>query len=42
VKSTASMIPGSRFEVIAGCGHIPCVEQPEKLAKLLTTFVHGS
>ena len=42
VKSTAGMIPGSRFEVIAGCGHIPCVEQPEKLAKLLTAFIHGN
>jgi 3-oxoadipate enol-lactonase len=39
VKSTAGMIAGSRFEVIASCGHIPCVEQPEKLAGLLTAFV---
>lgn len=42
VKSTASMIPGARFEVLGSCGHIPCVEQPEKLAKLLTAFVHGN
>ena len=42
VKSTASMIAGARFEVIPACGHIPCVEQPEKLGGLLTAFVHGN
>jgi 3-oxoadipate enol-lactonase len=41
VRSTASLIPGARFEILAGCGHIPCVEQPEKMARLLTSFVHG-
>jgi 3-oxoadipate enol-lactonase len=41
VRSTASMIAGARFELIASCGHIPCVEQSEKMAKLLTAFVHG-
>lgn len=42
VRNTASMIPGARFEVIASCGHIPCIEQPEKLAELLTAFVGGN
>lgn len=42
VKSTANMIAGARFEIIPSCGHIPCVEQPEKLADLLTAFVHGN
>lgn len=42
VRTTAGMIAGARFEVIAGCGHIPCVEQPERLAHLLTAFVHGN
>lgn len=41
VQSTASLIPGAQFEVIAGCGHIPCVEQPAILAELLADFVHG-
>lgn len=41
VQSTASLIAGARFEVISGCGHIPCVEQPEALAELLADFVHG-
>ena len=41
VRATANLIAGSRFEVVPACGHIPCVEQPEKLASLLTAFVHG-
>ncbi|GEO85367.1 MULTISPECIES: 3-oxoadipate enol-lactonase [Alphaproteobacteria] len=39
VKATASAIPGARFETIEGCGHIPCVEQPEQLAALLQPFL---
>lgn len=42
VRTTAGLIPGARFEVIPGCGHIPCVEQPETFARLLTAFVHGN
>ncbi|AZO01026.1 3-oxoadipate enol-lactonase [Mesorhizobium sp. M9A.F.Ca.ET.002.03.1.2] len=39
VESFAHSIPGAGCEVIAGAGHIPCVEQPEKLAKLIRRFV---
>ena len=39
VQAMANVIPGARFEVIEGCGHIPCVEQPEALGKLLQSFV---
>lgn len=39
VRAMAGAIPGARFEIIEGCGHIPCVEQPEKLVALLQTFV---
>lgn len=39
VKAAADRIPGARFEIIEGCGHIPCVEQPERLAALLQPFV---
>lgn len=39
VRATAAMIPGARFEIIEGCGHIPCVEQPERLAALIEPFV---
>ena len=39
VRETASLIPGSRFELIRGAGHIPCVEQPEALGALITDFL---
>ena len=42
VRSTADLIPGARFEVIASAGHIPCVEQPEVLAGLLTRFISAN
>lgn len=39
IQAMASAIPGARIEIIEGCGHIPCVEQPEQLAALLQTFI---
>ncbi|NGN42342.1 3-oxoadipate enol-lactonase [Mesorhizobium sp. CGMCC 1.15528] len=39
VRSMADLIPGSRFEIIAGAGHIPCVEQPEALVDLIRGFI---
>jgi 3-oxoadipate enol-lactonase len=36
VRETAGYISGSRFEVIAGAGHIPAIEKPEATAELLT------
>ena len=41
VRETAALIPGSRFELIRGAGHIPCVEQPEALGALITRFLSG-
>ncbi|WP_445504782.1 3-oxoadipate enol-lactonase [Microvirga sp. G4-2] len=35
VRNTASLIPGARFELIDGCGHIPCVEKPAVLTWLI-------
>ena len=39
VRATAERIPGARFEEIAGAGHLPCVERPEKTASLITGFL---
>jgi 3-oxoadipate enol-lactonase len=33
VKEMAALIPGSRFEIIEGAGHLPNVEKPEVVAK---------
>ncbi|MGF1501705.1 MAG: 3-oxoadipate enol-lactonase [Paracoccaceae bacterium] len=41
VRETAALIPGSRFEVIRGAGHIPCVEQPAVLGRLIAEFVES-
>ena len=39
VRETADLIVGARFEMIRGAGHIPCVEQPEATAALITRFL---
>ncbi len=39
VRETAALIPGSRFELIRRAGHIPCVEQPAELGRLITRFL---
>ena len=39
VRQTAALIPGARFEIIAGAGHIPCVEQPDALVLLVRGFI---
>jgi 3-oxoadipate enol-lactonase len=39
VRETASLIPGSRFELIRGAGHLPCIEQPGELGRLITGFL---
>ena len=35
VRHTAGLIPNARFELIESAGHIPCVEQPAALSKLI-------
>lgn len=39
VRETADLIKGSRFELIRGAGHLPCVEDPEAYAKILGGFL---
>jgi pimeloyl-ACP methyl ester carboxylesterase len=38
-RAFARMIPGARFETIANCGHHPEIEQPDKLAALIGSFM---
>lgn len=39
VRETVDLIPGSRFELIRRAGHLPCVDQPDVYADLLTGFL---
>lgn len=42
VRETAESIPGARFALIRGAGHIPCVEQPAAMAAEITRFLHDT
>lgn len=37
----AELIPGARLEVIPGCGHLPALERPDALARLVQDFLRG-
>ncbi|MEX0344487.1 MAG: 3-oxoadipate enol-lactonase [Rhizobiaceae bacterium] len=39
VRSTAELIDGARFEVVAGAGHLPCIEQPAATTVLINDFL---
>ena len=39
VRETINLVPGARLELIRRAGHLPCVEQPEAYADLLTNFM---
>ena len=39
VRETIDLIPGSKFHLIRGAGHLPCVEKPEEYSKVLTDFL---
>lgn len=43
VRELADLIPDARYEVIAGAGHLPCIERPVALARLIESFAreHG-
>jgi 3-oxoadipate enol-lactonase len=39
VRDLADLIPGARFELVRGVGHLPCAEKPEEYAALLIGFL---
>jgi 3-oxoadipate enol-lactonase len=39
VAAFAAAIPGARYEVIDGAGHLPCVERADVFARLLLSFL---
>ncbi|MGB3407282.1 MAG: 3-oxoadipate enol-lactonase [Jannaschia sp.] len=39
VRETADLIPGAQFRIIRRAGHLPCVENPEGYAAILTEFL---
>ncbi|MCF6233131.1 MAG: 3-oxoadipate enol-lactonase [Rhodobacteraceae bacterium] len=39
VRETSGLVPGSKFELVRGAGHLPCVEQPEAFAAILNGFL---
>ena len=41
VRELAGLIPGARFEIIAGAGHIPNLEKPEALRALILSHLHS-
>ena len=42
VQAMAAKIPNARCELIAGAGHIPCVQMPETVATLILDFISGN
>ena len=39
VKELAGLIPGAKFEMIAGAGHLPCIEQADRLVDIMKAFL---
>ena len=39
VRETADLIKGSRFHLVRGAGHLPCVEKPDEYAGVLIGFL---
>jgi 3-oxoadipate enol-lactonase/4-carboxymuconolactone decarboxylase len=39
VRTLSRLIAGSRYHEIAGAGHLPCLDHPAELAKLLLSFL---
>ncbi|MEP7107379.1 MAG: 3-oxoadipate enol-lactonase [Ferruginibacter sp.] len=41
VKALAGLVEGAAYEVIDGSGHLPCVDNPGVLTKLIIDFING-
>lgn len=41
MRATADLIAGASLAVVAGAGHIPCVERPRETADLIAGFLGG-
>lgn len=39
VADMSNLIAGSRYHLIEGCGHIPCIEKPDDLTHQIRTFM---
>lgn len=39
VKELAGLIPGAKFEMITGAGHLPCIEKPDILVDIMKAFL---
>lgn len=39
VRELADLIPGARFELMRGVGHLPCAENPDAYTAILTKFL---
>lgn len=39
VSSTAELIPNSKFHIVEGAGHLPCIEKPDAVAALIGGFL---
>jgi 3-oxoadipate enol-lactonase len=39
VRETGDLVKGSKFHLIKGAGHLPCVDKPEEFAETLTSFL---
>lgn len=42
VRETVALIEGSEFRLMRGVGHLPCVEDPETFAEILTGFMKAT
>ncbi len=42
VRETADLIPGARFHLLRGAGHLPCVDAAPAFAATVTGFLHDT